>query len=73
MKPALKLAMLIVCGLSIGACANRPPAHALDRDCEMGGRHGATGVLEYQCTDGDGVVRERPQPIHRVISGGRNG
>ncbi|AZU03923.1 hypothetical protein X907_1390 [Glycocaulis alkaliphilus] len=73
MKPALKLAVLALGVLALGACANRPPAHALDRDCEMGGRHGPTGVLEYQCTDGDGVVRERPQPIHRVISGGRSG
>ncbi len=73
MKSALKLAILGVGLLTLGACANRPPVHALDRTCEMGGRHGASGILEHQCTDGDGVVRERPQPIHRVISGRRNG
>jgi len=73
MKPALKLAALGACCLALCACANRPPAHALDRTCEMGGRHGATGVLEHRCIDGDGVIRERPEPIHRVISGGRSG
>lgn len=68
---ALKSAALATCLLAASACANRPPAHALDRQCETGGRHGPTGVLEERCVDGDGVERERPTPLHRLIRGGR--
>lgn len=69
---ALKSGALAACLLAVSACANRPPENALNRQCDMGGRHGPTGILEYRCTDGDGEVRQRAIPIHRLLRGGRN-
>lgn len=67
-------AMLGVCA-ALAACApnprNAPPPEALNRTCGPGGGHGATGVMDWHCIDGDGEERLRPQPLTRVIRGDR--
>lgn len=46
-----------------------PPPHSLDASCDTGGRHGPSGVMDWQCTDGDGVERLRPQSLHEIMQG----
>ena len=57
------------CSLSACAGAEPPPSQALNVNCDTGGRHGPTGVLDWHCIDGDGEERLRPQPLHEVIEG----
>jgi len=62
--------------LAVSACAGRqgyaaaPPGYALDTvSCDTGGRHGPSGVLDWRCTDGDGVERLPVRSLHEVIDG----
>ena len=57
--------------LTLGACAGAepPPPEALAVTCEPGGRHGATGVMDWVCTDGDGERRLPVRSLHEVIEG----
>ena len=70
MKLANTLA-LITASAMLAACANaeRPTQAALDVQCDTGGRHGPSGVMDWRCVDGDGEERLRPRSLHEVIEG----
>jgi hypothetical protein len=62
--------------LAVSACAGEarhgaaPPGYALnDVRCDTGGRHGPSGVMDWRCTDGDGVDRLPVRSLHEVIDG----
>lgn len=62
--------------LAVSACAGEarydaaPPGYALnDVSCDTGGRHGPSGVMDWRCTDGDGVDRLPVRSLHEVIDG----
>jgi hypothetical protein len=62
--------------LALSACAGGegygepPPGYALnDVSCDTGGRHGPSGVMDWRCTDGDGVDRLPVRSLHEVIDG----
>jgi len=64
--------MLAGCG-STPDWADPPPPEALSNvSCDTGGRHGATGVMDWRCTDGDGVERLPVRSLHEVIDGEGN-
>ena len=67
-----KILISLSLAMTLSACGSYepPPSHALDVTCDTGGRHGPSGVMDYQCVDGDGEERLRPQGLHEVIQGG---
>ena len=71
----MKYASILLVSLSalaLNACGHYepPPSNALDVNCDTGGRHGPSGPMDWQCVDGDGEERLRPQGLHEVIKGG---
>ena len=70
MKHAGTSAVLFA-AFALTACGGtEPPTQAaLDVTCDTGGRHDASGVLDWRCVDGDGEERLRPRSLHEVIEG----
>lgn len=67
-----RIVIIIALALGAGACAGAepPPAEALSRvSCDTGGRHGPSGIMDWRCTDGDGVERLPVRSLHEVIDG----
>ena len=63
--------ILTAASAALAGCANadRPTQAALDLQCDTGGRHGPSGVMDWRCVDGDGEERLRPRSLHEVIEG----
>lgn len=67
----IRVLILSIGFLGLSACAgiDAPAEEVLDVQCDTGGRHGPTGVMDWRCVDGDGVQRTRTESLHRIIEG----
>lgn len=73
-----RLGSITLFTLVLSACSSwepgqPPPPEALSGvSCDTGGRHGPSGVMDWRCTDGDGVERLPVRSLHEVIDGEGN-